>query len=500
MHESVLAYHEARAAHSGPDQLNDRTWSDLDFSAVFTAIDRTASLPGRQYLYHRLRTPRFDGSTLDQFEQLVQRHRSDAARAEKSRTELARLDTARAGHLVALLDGVLPPRPLLWWLFPCLTLAALASLALIAVWPRALFALIAIFAINIVVQLIYRPRVRRFVPAVHALPTFVDVAAKLGALWSGVPGREATVLREGASKLRSVRAATLWLMAEPPPTHDLLGSLYEFANMLFLMDVTAFAFVRDRLQHLQPTLNDMFVGLGELDLAQSVATWRATLPHWTTPRFMEARKELRVGGLYHPLVDRPVANSLHVEATGVLITGSNMSGKTTFLRAAGVSAVLAQALNTACAADWSAPFVRVRTLIGRQDDLLTGKSYYMAELEAMRSHVMSVGGDRPHLFLLDEIFRGTNTVERVAAAFAVLTHLNRDGDIVMVATHDLELRDRLGASFAPYYFEEQVTDGGLGFDYTLRHGLSGSRNAIALLGLMGYPEAIINQARAAAIG
>jgi hypothetical protein len=498
MHHSTSAYHERAAERSDRDHLSDRTWSDLDLSDVFAAVDRTASLPGRQYLYHRLRSPWLDVAALAAFERHTQRHQSDPARAERTRAVLARLDTARAGQLVALLDGSLPPRPLLWWLFPCLTLTALASVPLLAIWPRVIFALLGLIATNVIIQLIYRPTVRRFVPAVHALPTFVDVAARLGALWRDDPFHEATVLREGARELRAVRGATLWLMAEPPPTQDLLGSFYEFVNMLFLLDVSAFVFVRDRLQRLQPTLNDMFVALGELDVAQSVVQWRSSLPQWTTPRFTDARKELRVAGLYHPLIERAVAIFLHIEGTGVLITGSNMSGKTTFLRAAGVSAVLAQSLNTACATEWQAPLLHVRTLIGRQDDLLAGKSYYLAELEAMRTLVTQSGGDRPHLFLLDEIFRGTNTVERVAAAFAVLVHLNRADDIVMAATHDLELRDRLGAAFAPYHFEEQVTNGGLDFDYTLRPGLSGSRNAIALLGLMGYPASIVEQATAAA--
>jgi DNA mismatch repair ATPase MutS len=164
------------------------------------------------------------------------------------------------------------------------------------------------------------------------------------------------------------------------------------------------------------------------------------------------------------------------------------------VRALGVNAVLAQTLNTACASRWSAPLLRVRTFIGRADSIVEGKSYYLAEAEAVLSLIRAKEDGRQHLFLLDEIFRGTNTTERIAAAAAVLAHLNRGDDLVVVATHDLEVLDLLGGTFAPHHFTEQIDESGLTFDYRIRPGPSSTRNAIALLKFMSYPDSVVSDA------
>ena len=154
----------------------------------------------------------------------------------------------------------------------------------------------------------------------------------------------------------------------------------------------------------------------------------------------------RCSGLRHPLLPEAVPNSIELAPPrGVLITGSNMSGKSTFLRTVGVNAILAQTINTCLATSYSAPVFSVRSLIGRSDDLTAGRSYYRDEVEAVLSLVRASRGSRPHLFLFDELFRGTSTIERIAAAEATLAELvHGDGrtpspHIVIAATHDREL-------------------------------------------------------------
>ncbi|HEU5174927.1 MAG TPA: hypothetical protein VFT96_09255, partial [Gemmatimonadaceae bacterium] len=238
----------------------------------------------------------------------------------------------------------------------------------------------------------------------------------------------------------------------------------------------------------------LFEAIGYLDVVQSIAAWRATLPVWCTPQFTEARKHLAVDGLVHPLVADAVGNALDVDGTSVLITGSNMSGKSTFIRALGVNAVLAQSFHTACATRWCGPMLHVRTSIARSDSVMDGKSYYLAEVESVGELVHAKATGRQHLFLLDEIFRGTNTTERVAAGAAVLSYLTRGDDLVVVATHDLEVIDLLGDAYESYHFREHVEDGALTFDYRIRRGASSTRNAIALLAAMRFPEQLVADA------
>lgn len=187
---------------------------------------------------------------------------------------------------------------------------------------------------------------------------------------------------------------------------------------------------------------------------------------------------------------------------GVLVTGSNMSGKSTFLRTVGVNAILAQTINTCLATSYHAPVFLVRSLIGRSDDLTAGRSYYRDEVEAVLSLVRASRSSRPHLFLFDELFRGTSTIERIAAAEATLAELiHEDGrisspHIVIAATHDRELVALLERTYALFHFADGIDAHGLSFDYRLRQGPARSWNAIALLELCGAPSRLVEHALA----
>jgi DNA mismatch repair ATPase MutS len=203
---------------------------------------------------------------------------------------------------------------------------------------------------------------------------------------------------------------------------------------------------------------------------------------------------MHVEGVVHPLLDDAVPNSVDVDGRSLLISGSNMSGKTTFLRALGVNGILVSALHTACATRWQAPLLAVGASIGREDSVMEGRSYYLAEVESVRRLLREKERGRQHLFLLDELYRGTNTPERVAAAYGTLRYLDRGTDIVMVATHDLEILDLLDGSYAPYHFREEIHGGALSFDFRIRPGPASTRNAIALLQLMEYPDDVVRDA------
>ena len=179
-----------------------------------------------------------------------------------------------------------------------------------------------------------------------------------------------------------------------------------------------------------------------------------------------------------------------------------MSGKSTLLRTVGITIVLAQTINTCLAASYDAPVLRVRSLMGRADDLIAGKSNYLVEASTIVEMLAAAGGP-PHLFLFDELFRGTNTIERIAAGAAVLLYLageaGRPGaHIVIVATHDGELVDLLEGRYAPAHLSDSIGPDGLAFDYQLRQGPATTRNAIALLKLSGAPDLVVRNAESLA--
>jgi len=244
--------------------------------------------------------------------------------------------------------------------------------------------------------------------------------------------------------------------------------------------------------------------LGELEALVALATLRFDNPGWVLPELSDGQgsRTLQARGLGHPLLsdDVRVVNDVEVGPPGtfLLVTGSNMSGKSTLLRAIGVNVVLAQAGGPVCAASMSLPPLALATSMRVQDSLERGVSYFMAELLRLKEVIDEARrardeGLRLPLFLLDEILHGTNTAERQIAARRIIAHLLGLGAIGVVSTHDLTLAaaPELAEAARQVHFRESFTRGPLGpsmhFDYRLRPGLATSTNALKLMELVGLP-------------
>ncbi|HEX5438416.1 MAG TPA: MutS family DNA mismatch repair protein [Gemmatimonadaceae bacterium] len=242
--------------------------------------------------------------------------------------------------------------------------------------------------------------------------------------------------------------------------------------------------------------------LGEMETLAALGTLAHDNPEWSFPDIREdGVTRIDARALAHPLLPSTarVANDVTVgpRGTSLLITGSNMSGKSTLLRAIGANVVLAQAGAPVCAASLSLPLVSPYTSIRVADSLEQGISLFMAELMRLKQIVdaaRNASAERPLLYLLDEILHGTNTAERQVAARTVLGTLIESGAIGAVTTHDLTLAADgvLARAARPVHFSEHFTRGAEGttmtFDYRLRPGLATSANALKLLEMMGLGE------------
>lgn len=157
--------------------------------------------------------------------------------------------------------------------------------------------------------------------------------------------------------------------------------------------------------------------------------------------------------------------------------------------------MLAQTIYTCFAGEYKSPILKQFSSIRIDDNLFEGKSYYFQEVNTMASLIAEVNLPHQNLFVLDEVFKGTNTVERIAAAKAILSYLNRSNNIVVVSTHDIELADMLAGEYDLYHFTETVVDDQLHFDHSIKRGQLKTRNAIRILELSHYPAEIVNEAR-----
>ncbi|HTE45362.1 MAG TPA: hypothetical protein VK636_08985, partial [Gemmatimonadaceae bacterium] len=244
-------------------------------------------------------------------------------------------------------------------------------------------------------------------------------------------------------------------------------------------------------------MRDRLRALGELEAHAAVATLAYENPTWTFPVFRDDVHSVETSNLAHPLLSPTtrVANDVVVGPTGtfLLVTGSNMAGKSTLLRSIALNVVLAQAGAPVCADSFQLPRVRLRTSIHVHDALEDGLSLFMVELLRLKAIVDAAreGDDPPLLYVADEMLRGTNMQERRPAVAAVLRHLLHAGAIGAIATHDLELatEPELTQSARAVHLVERFkeTENGpvMWFDYRLRPGIATSRNALKLLEMVG---------------
>jgi hypothetical protein len=298
-----------------------------------------------------------------------------------------------------------------------------------------------------------------------------------------------------ASLRRMAFPASLWRAA-------LWFLIYLVLQMTLLWDVHVLQRIEHWQQRFRASVGDWFRALGQIEAIVSLATLAHDYPDWAWPEIGSPTQQTWIAnGLAHPLLpdDQRVANDVQLGPRGelLLVTGSNMSGKSTLLRAIGTNTVLAQAGGPVCATALRSPTVRLATSIRIRDSLSDGVSFYMAELRRLREVVELARGARRDpqpitvLYLLDEILRGTNSGERQVAVIRVLAALRQCQAFGAITTHDLELAGHpsLPQTSIVHFREhfERDADGRptMTFDYRMQPGVCPTTNALKLLEIVG---------------
>lgn len=307
-------------------------------------------------------------------------------------------------------------------------------------------------------------------------------AARLQQLAAGLGGAAGDPVRAARSLSRPVQMHE-W-------QHNIIFA--PFAAALLWGPLCAAAVEAWRVRH-GPAVEGWLRSAGEIEALASLATYHFGRPADPFPELVEGETPILEGdGLAHPILPRAaaVANdvSLGAEPQLLVVTGSNMSGKTTLLRTVGANAVLALAGSAVCARRLRLTPLVIGGTLRVQDSLLDGRSRFYAEITRLRRLVDMARGDTPLLFLLDELFHGTNSRDRLEGAHGVLRFFIGLRAMGLITTHDLALAglaDRLAPAAVNVHFEDQFTDGQMTFDYRLLPGRSTGTNALALMAAVG---------------
>lgn len=411
-------------------------------------------------------------------------------------------------------DGWLHRRPWLLWTCRVLSAAVLTTISLIPlgmVPPNAAgVVIVLLLVINFFVSVLFVGRVHdvfnaisarsgeasRYASLFHLMYTLPDSTSKLSELRDEATCRGGGVLRRMAQLSRISRFAAMSRSA----VFFLVYLLLQFTLLYDFHVLDRYeAWARKHGRHVRR----WFRALAEFEALASLAVLRHDHAAWCLPDLNSNAGTFRAIALGHPLLPDGVRVDNDVQlgpaGTFLLVTGSNMSGKSTLLRAIGVNAVLAQAGAPVCASRLELPPVALATNMRVRDSLEYGVSFYMAELMRLKEIVdlarePDQRQERLMLYLLDEILQGTNSRERHIAVVRVVHHLLESGAIGAISTHDLELAgsEQLSQACQSVHFRETLHDQDaaqpMTFDYRLRPGVATTTNALKLLDIVGLGE------------
>lgn len=486
--------------------IAENTATDLDLDDVFCYIDRTNSKPGQQYLYNKLHSPQVSESYFTALEKRITNITRDKNLREQTELKLSDLGGTDAYYLPQLFSkshqSIFSPLTMAYIATgPVLTILLIVKLFLAADQFTLVF-LLGVLMANVAIHYSNKTKMLSFTNSLPQLLILNRVSKWL--LSHNLIEKDETIAKSMANvdKLKkSLGFINLQNKTAVDPT-DMTYLLSEWFKMFLLIEPLVFIISISRVNKYLKDIEVLYEAVAQVDMAISIQSVRDGAAWYCKPNFSAGDGNITIKELYHPLIENCVANSISIDnRQGILVTGSNMSGKTTFIRAIALNALISQTLNTSFAAAYTAPPSKIFTSINVNDDLGDNKSYFQAEALAVKQIVVDASAAKPinSLVIIDEIFRGTNTIERIAAAKAVLSHFIENKSFVFVSTHDLELAELLGNEYKVFSFEERAGDDRLVFDYKLKEGLLKTRNGIAVLEGLGFPDSIITEANKVSI-
>ena len=476
--------------------IKDQMINDIDFYALFAFLDRTQSKIGQQYLFNKLLTI---DKKLDFTEQelIIDYFSENKVTQRTIQALLSKLNKRESYYISNLfLDGYIA-KPKWFWIIRVLSFITLATLAFSFLYNKIFILLLFLYIANTLIHFWNKNNIMVYSDSIPQLPLFCNIAKKFTSM-DILPEAKQSVLSavNSISKLKYVIKFFKSDSGVKSEIEAFFLLVREIVKILFLIEPMVVFYVLKKLEVKKNDIQTIFEYIGKIDSAISIATIRTTTPHYCIPILLNTNeKMLDFTDIYHPLISDCIPNSLKIQEKSILLTGSNMSGKTTFIRAVALNVLLAQTINTCFAKTFKLSQTRSFSAIRITDDLFSDKSYYFEEVLLIKEMINESQSGLNNVFFLDEIFKGTNTIERIAAGKAVLSYLVKSGqNIVFVSTHDIELADLLSNEYDLYHFTEVIKNEQIHFDYKLKEGNLSTKNAIRILEINNYPKEIVDDA------
>ncbi|OYO31869.1 DNA mismatch repair protein MutS [Janthinobacterium sp. PC23-8] len=466
----------------GAQQIDRQTWNDLLLDPYTDRLAQGSSIFGQQELHRRLCSSQASDDAIERTLVLM----DDAPLAtslQRACRGLRQTDTEIAGTLYG---AVLAPAP--WWrswlwLLPLALLLAIASTWLVG-WP-ALFGVLAVCVALMAIQSRYYEVSKQWERTLDSLRHLLKAHAALARL--DVPAT-AHFRGSGTQAKKIVRGIERSLLRYLPMVDTVVA---EYGDWLLLKNITRYFRTRQLVAAQIDFLRDSFSQVAALEADLALARHLREVPVFCRAGVAGPR-ELALQGMVHPLLPGAVPLSFRLQDRGSFISGQNGIGKSTLLRTVGLNLVCARAFGFCHAQSAHVPLLRLYSSMQSEDSLAGGESLYLAELRRARELLAladsDAEGEGAALFIIDEIFRGTNHLESISAAAAVL-HTLAARHLVIVSSHNLVLAPLLEDCLAPWCVQRDAAGALL-----LAPGVLQATNGIALLAERGFGSQIEDKA------
>lgn len=484
--------------YGGESGIDEITANDLDIDKIFMEYNYSVSGAGDDYFYYRLRTPVESPEKLKTDEPKIQ-YVLENKEVRKSLIQyflgIGRMNRVSFTDFIDVLESAEPKSVMPDVL--CLILIFLSVGLIFINAPIGILALVSTFAFNIISYYKKRGEMEAYTVGCSYIMSFLSNVKKLDS-YKGTPIEEdISNIQDICKKLNKMSRSYSFVSKSYRQTGagNPLDIFADYIKMTLHIDIIKFNILLAKFKEHISDFEKLYYLTGKLESYINIASFREALTGYSIPEIDNSFIGINAKNVYHPLLENPVKNDIDTKKS-VLITGSNASGKSTFLKAVAINVLLSETINT-CAADmFKCPKYTIFSSMSLRDDITKGDSYFMAEIKSFKRIVDYVDKHNEKVIAFtDELLRGTNTIERIAACNSILKNLASANTLVFSATHDIELTDLLEGQYANYHFDEDFVDDDVVFNYKIKEGKATSKNAIKLLNVMGFDDDVVNKAQ-----
>ncbi|MDD4113533.1 MAG: hypothetical protein PHC56_10970 [Herbinix sp.] len=495
--ESIKSFY-----HTQKDEymdVDDITWNDLDMDEIYWRMNNTQSSLGEEYLYALLRKPCFAPEELEERNRLIeyfQFHEEERIEIQTKLNKVGKLRRISAFEYANKLSEQEAKSNAPHYLS---ILALLISIALVFVNPSLGVGLVIFsMSVNIATYMKFKGQIDNFLMIIAFQLRLLDSIE--GLLKTSVPELEYYNKRLAVDikTFRKYKRGSTILVARNV-SGSFVEAMMDYYRMITHHDLIKYNNMLSFFKTNKEIMLRIFKITGFLDSMTAAASYRDMMDYYCTPKLYQDTRHpsLSITNVYHPLINDPIPNSIS-EDKCTLLTGSNASGKSTFIKSLAINQILSQTIYTSLSQEFKASYFVVYSSMALKDNILSNESYFIVEIKSLKRILDNSRGKYPILCFVDEVLRGTNTLERIAASSRILASLAKENALCFAATHDIELTYILEKYYSNYHFRERVEGNQVLFDYMLHKGRAVSKNAIKLLNLLGYSKNIIEDAEAAA--